>query len=101
MHPGRTVKQAITPKTAKRASRTLHPIDNAVYSIQRSEVTAIRSGGKRKAAVSGMEFPGPPSEPRSCYQMQESVVANQSCSFEPRDSNAAHVILSCRAAGVS
>ena len=49
MHPGRAVKRAVTPKVVKRASRVLHPIDNAVYSMERSAATAIRSGGKRKA----------------------------------------------------
>lgn len=50
------MKRAVTPKVVKRASRALHPFDNAVYSMQRSAATAIRSGGKRKASVasSGM-----------------------------------------------
>jgi len=51
MHPGRTVKRAVTPKAVKRASRAMHPIDNAVYSMQRSAATTIRSGRKRKARV--------------------------------------------------
>lgn len=51
MHPGRAVKRAMTPKAVRRASRALHPIDNAKYSIERSAATAIRSGRKRKAAV--------------------------------------------------
>jgi hypothetical protein len=51
MHPGRAVKLAVTPKAVKRASRALHPIDNAVYSMERSATTAIRSGRKRKAPV--------------------------------------------------
>ena len=51
VHPGRAVKRAVTPKAVKRASRALHPVDNAVYSTQRSVATAIRSGGKRKAPV--------------------------------------------------
>ena len=50
-HPGRAVKRAVTPKAVKKASRALHPLDNAVYSVQRSAATAIRSGGKRKAPV--------------------------------------------------
>ena len=50
-HPGRAVKRAVTPKAVKKASRALHPIDNAMYSVQRSAATAIRSGGKRKAPV--------------------------------------------------
>jgi hypothetical protein len=51
MHPGRAVKRAMTPKAVKRARRALHPIDNAVYSMERSAATAIRSGRKRKAPV--------------------------------------------------
>lgn len=51
MHPGRAVKRAVTPKVVKRASRAMHPIDNATYSIQRSVATSIRSGRKRKARV--------------------------------------------------
>jgi|SRR5436190_10062611 len=46
MHPGRAVKRAVTPKAVKKASRALHPVDNVVYSMQRSAATAIRSGGK-------------------------------------------------------
>jgi hypothetical protein len=29
----------------------MHPVDNAVYFMERSAATAIRSGGKRKAPV--------------------------------------------------
>jgi hypothetical protein len=46
MHPGRTVKRAVTPKAVKKVSRALHPVDNAIYSMQRSAATAIRSAGK-------------------------------------------------------
>jgi hypothetical protein len=48
-HPGRAVKRAVTPKVVKKASRAVHPIDNALYSAQRSVATSIRSGRKRKA----------------------------------------------------
>jgi hypothetical protein len=41
----------VTPKPIKKASRALHPLDNAVYSAQRSVATSIRSGRKRKARV--------------------------------------------------
>lgn len=51
MHPGRAVKRAVTPKVVKRASRALHPIDSAVYSVERSAATAIRSGRKRKSSA--------------------------------------------------
>jgi hypothetical protein len=49
MHPGCAVKRAVTPKAVKKARRAMHPIDNAVYSVQRSAATSIRSGRKRKA----------------------------------------------------
>jgi hypothetical protein len=39
------------PTVRKRARRAVHPVDNAVYSMQRSAATAIRSSGKRKAPV--------------------------------------------------
>jgi hypothetical protein len=51
MHPGRAVKRAVTPRVVKKASRAMHHIDNAVYSVQRSVATSIRSGRKRKAPV--------------------------------------------------
>lgn len=51
MHPGRAVKRAVTPKVVKKARRAVHPIDNALYSTQRSVATSIRSGRKRKARV--------------------------------------------------
>lgn len=50
IHPGRAVKRAVTPKAVKKASRALHPVDNAVYSMQRSAATAIRSGRKNSKA---------------------------------------------------
>jgi hypothetical protein len=42
MHPARTVKRAITPKSIKRAQRAMHPIDNAVYAFERSLNTKPR-----------------------------------------------------------
>jgi hypothetical protein len=51
VHPGRAVKRAVTPKAIKKASRALHPVDNAIYSMERSAATAIRSNGKSKAPV--------------------------------------------------
>jgi hypothetical protein len=52
----------------------LHPIDNAVYSVQRSAATTIRADRKSKAPV----FPAwklcrPPSQRRSCSQVQEFI----------------------------
>jgi hypothetical protein len=40
-------KRSVTPKAVKKARRALHPVDNAVYSMQRSAATAIRSGRKK------------------------------------------------------
>jgi hypothetical protein len=47
MHPVRTVKRAATPKSIKRARRALHPIDNAVYSFERSLNTKRRKPATR------------------------------------------------------
>lgn len=51
VHPGRAVKRAITPKAVKSARRALHPVDNAMYSMQRSVATSLRSDRKGKARV--------------------------------------------------
>jgi hypothetical protein len=42
LHPARSVKRAITPKSIKRARRALHPVDNAAYALQRSLTTKKR-----------------------------------------------------------
>jgi len=44
-HPVRTVKRAATPRVVKQARRSLHPVSNAVYSVERSLNTKPR---KRK-----------------------------------------------------
>jgi hypothetical protein len=38
-HPVRSVKRAVTPKVVKRARRSLSPVDNAVYSVERKRNT--------------------------------------------------------------
>jgi hypothetical protein len=48
-HPVRAVKRAATPKVEKKATRAMHPIDNAVYGVERSVATSLRSRGKRRA----------------------------------------------------
>jgi hypothetical protein len=45
VHPVRTAKRAVTPKAVKRAQRAMHPIDNAVYGLQRSLNTQLRTSG--------------------------------------------------------
>jgi hypothetical protein len=49
VHPVRAVKRAATPKVVRQATRALHPIDNAVYGVERSVATSLRSGRSRKA----------------------------------------------------
>ena len=49
VHPVRAVKRAATPKVVKKATRAMHPLDNAVYGMERSVATSLRSGGKRNA----------------------------------------------------
>ena len=52
VHPVRAVKRAATPKPIKKAQRALHPIDNAVYSLERALNTKPRSH-RRSTATSG------------------------------------------------
>ena len=58
-HPVRTVKRAVTPKPIKQVQRAVHPVDNAVYAVERSVSTAIRSGvrttskGAKRTSSSG------------------------------------------------
>jgi hypothetical protein len=42
MHPARTVKRAVTPKSVKQLRRAAHPIDNAIYSLERGLNTKRR-----------------------------------------------------------
>jgi hypothetical protein len=46
VHPVRAVKRAATPKPIKKARRALHPIDSAVYSLERSLTTKPRKRGR-------------------------------------------------------
>ena len=53
VHPVRTVKRAATPKAVKKATRAMHPLDNAIYGVERSVATSLRSGRKRKQRRKG------------------------------------------------
>lgn len=53
VHPVRTVKRAATPKAVKKVTRAMHPLDNAVYGVERSVATSLRSGRKRKQRRKG------------------------------------------------
>lgn len=57
-HPVRTVKRAATPKAVKKVQRSMHPIDNAVYSVERSVSTSLRSGGRSKSTGPARAQPG-------------------------------------------
>lgn len=46
LHPARAVKRAVTPKVIKKATRALHPIDNAAYSVTRALNTKPRRRSK-------------------------------------------------------
>ena len=52
-HPVRAVKRAATPKAVKRATRAMHPLDNAKYGVERSVATSLRSGRKSKQRRKG------------------------------------------------
>lgn len=47
LHPGRTLKRALTPKVVKSARRALNPVDNAAYGVTRALNTKPRRRGKR------------------------------------------------------
>jgi hypothetical protein len=49
LHPGRAVRRVMTPKAAKKGRRALHPVDNAVYTVERTvTTTTLQSGRKRR-----------------------------------------------------
>lgn len=52
-HPVRTVKRAATPKIVKKTTRAMHPLGNAVYGVERSVATSLRSGRERKGRRKG------------------------------------------------
>jgi hypothetical protein len=49
VHPVRTLKRAATPKVVKKARRAMHPVNNAVYGVERAAATSLRSGRKPAA----------------------------------------------------
>jgi hypothetical protein len=75
MHPGRAVKRAVTPKVVKRASRALYPIDNAVYSMERSANSHPigRQAQGFGSCLPAWELPSPSSKCRNRCQLQEPI----------------------------
>jgi len=49
MHPVRTTKRAVTPKSVKKMQRAMHPLDNAFYGVTRSLNTKPKRRGKAPA----------------------------------------------------
>lgn len=45
-HPVRTARRAVTPRPVKKVQRAMHPLDSAVYSVERSISTSIRNGSR-------------------------------------------------------
>jgi hypothetical protein len=68
MHPVRTAKRAVTPKSVKRARRALHPVSNAIYSAERSLNT------KPRRAASGPVY-----RHGTCTVRHRSLAAAQKC----------------------
>ncbi|HEV2377989.1 MAG TPA: hypothetical protein VGS19_38235, partial [Streptosporangiaceae bacterium] len=48
LHPGRAVRRVMTPKVVKKGRRALHPVDNVVYTVERTITTTLRSGKKQR-----------------------------------------------------
>ena len=67
-HPVRTVRRAATPKAIKNAQRSLHPVDNAIYGMQRSLNTRPRKRAPaRYCRTCGSQLPaGAPGGQRYC-----------------------------------
>lgn len=54
MHPVRTARSAVTPRSVKKVRRALSPVDSAKYGIERSVVTSLRSGSRKSARGSAI-----------------------------------------------
>jgi hypothetical protein len=46
VHPARAVRRAVTPRSVKKIQRSIHPLSNARYSVERSVSTQIRSAAR-------------------------------------------------------
>jgi hypothetical protein len=53
VHPVHAVKRAAKPKAMKKATRAMHPLDNAIYGVERSVATSLQSGRKPKQRRKG------------------------------------------------
>jgi len=71
-HPVRSVKRAVTPKVVKRARRSLSPVDNAVYSVERKLNTK-----PRRRAASFTHLLGQAPDVRSAREVRQGLIALQ------------------------
>ena len=78
VHPVRAVKRAVTPKPIKRAKRALHPIDNAIHSLERSLTTKPRPS-RRSASSAKAKSKAPVFNHGSCPVNHRSAAAAANC----------------------
>jgi hypothetical protein len=50
-HPLRAARRAATPKALKKAAWATHPVDSAVYSMERTAATSLRTSTKPRAST--------------------------------------------------
>jgi hypothetical protein len=50
MHPVRTAKSAVTPRSVKQIRRALSPVDATKYNLERSIATSLRGSRSRRRA---------------------------------------------------
>lgn len=72
VHPVRTAKNAVTPRSVKQIRRVLNPIDSMTYAAEREIATALRSGSRKKP-------PAPVYRHGNCPVKHRSVEAAQRC----------------------
>jgi len=53
LHPVRTTRRAVTPKTVKKVARAAHPLDWAELKAEDAIVSALRGGGQRRRGSGG------------------------------------------------
>jgi hypothetical protein len=78
VHPVRAVKRAVTPKPIKNARRALHPLDNAVYGLERSLTTKPRKR-RRSTSTSRTKGTAPVFNHGSCGVNHRSAAAAAKC----------------------
>ena len=85
VYPARAVKRAATPKAVKKATRAMHPLDSAIYGVERSVATSLRSGRKRRQRRKGRvpvyrhgAWPGGTPDSRGRREMRQPLMSSKS-----------------------